>query len=102
MLFSDLFQETYLSLSSNKSRSALTILGIVIGIGSVIALVSIGQGATKNIESNMQSLGSNLLVVMPGSQRTTGSVVRGGFGSATTLIFEDAEQLPSKWATLML
>ncbi|MFH1956374.1 MAG: ABC transporter permease, partial [Patescibacteria group bacterium] len=69
MQFSDLFQETYFALRSNKSRSVLTILGIVIGIGSVIAMISIGQGAAANISANIESLGSNLLVVMPGSQR---------------------------------
>jgi putative ABC transport system permease protein len=93
MLFSDLIQETYFSLSANKSRSFLTILGIVIGIGSVIAMISIGQGAAKNIESNISSLGSNLLIVMPGSQRNLGSVVRGGMGSATTLTLEDANAI---------
>ncbi|PIP75655.1 multidrug ABC transporter substrate-binding protein, partial [Candidatus Kuenenbacteria bacterium CG22_combo_CG10-13_8_21_14_all_39_9] len=66
MLFYDLIQETYFALSANKSRSFLTVLGIVIGIGSVIAMISIGQGAAKNIQSNIESLGSNLLVVMPG------------------------------------
>ena len=90
MLLSDLFQETYFALSANKSRSFLTILGIVIGIGSVIAMISIGQGAAANIQSNIESLGTNLLVVSPGSQRTAGSVVRGGFGSATTLTIDDS------------
>lgn len=93
MLFTDLFQETYFSLKTNKSRSALTILGIVIGIGSVITMISIGQGAAKNIEENIQSLGSNLLVVMPGSQMGVGQMVRGGMGSATTLTLEDAEAI---------
>ncbi len=93
MLFSDLFQETYFALAANKSRSVLTILGIVIGIGSVIAMISIGQGAAANIESNIQSLGSNLLIVMPGSQRGVGQVVRGGMGSATTLTLEDSEAI---------
>ncbi len=93
MLFSDLIQETYFALSANKPRSALTILGIVIGIGSVIAMISIGQGAAKNIKSNIESLGSNLLVVMPGSQRNVGSVVRGGMGSASTLTLSDAEAI---------
>lgn len=90
MLVQDLFQETYFSLLSNKARSSLTILGIVIGIASVITMVSIGQGAAKDIESNIQSLGSNLLVIMPGSSQGPGSLVRGGMGSATTLVMEDA------------
>ncbi len=93
MLLIDLIEETYFSLSANRSRSILTILGIVIGIGSVIAMISIGQGAAKNIETNIQSLGSNLLVVMPGSQRGVGSVVRGGMGSATTLTLEDSNSI---------
>jgi len=89
----DLLQETYFALSGNKSRSFLTILGIVIGIGSVIAMVSIGQGAAANIEANIQSLGTNLLVISPGSQRTSGSVVRSGFGSATTLTINDSDAI---------
>lgn len=95
MQFTDLTQETYFALKSNKSRSALTILGIVIGIGSVIAMISIGQGAAKNIESNIESLGFNLLVIMPGFQREVGSVVRGGMGSATTLTLADSEAIAS-------
>lgn len=96
MRLSDLFQETYFALSANKSRSALTILGIVIGIGSVITMVSIGQGAAKQIQDNIQSLGSNLLMVMPGSQRNIGTVVRGGSGSATTLSLEDSEAIKNE------
>ncbi len=93
MLVSDLLQETYLAISANRARSILTILGIVIGIGSVIAMISIGQGAAKGIETNIQELGSNLLVVSPGSQKNVGSVVRGGSGSATTLTSEDSEAI---------
>lgn len=74
----------------------MTILGIVIGIGSVIAMVSIGQGAARNIEANIESLGSNLLIVMPGSQSSAGSVVRGGMGSAVTLTIEDADEIKTK------
>ncbi|MFA6215627.1 MAG: ABC transporter permease [Patescibacteria group bacterium] len=96
MLLSDLFQETYFAISANKSRSFLTILGIVIGIGSVIAMISIGQGAAANIEKNIQSLGTNLLVVTPGSQGGVGSMVRGGMGSATTLTLEDAQAIGSQ------
>lgn len=91
----DLFQETLLSLSANKSRSVLTILGIVIGIGSVITMISIGQGAAADISSQIQSLGSNLLVVSPGSANSFGPV-RGTQGSATTLVNSDAEAIASQ------
>lgn len=55
---SDLFEESYSALTTNKVRSGLTMLGIVIGIGSVIAMVAIGQGAQSSIESSIQSIGS--------------------------------------------
>ncbi len=100
MLFSDIFQETYLALSANKSRSFLTILGIVIGIGSVIAMISIGQGAKGSIESNIQSLGSNLVMVMPGFQRGVGTQVREGRGSATTLTLADAKAIAAEISTV--
>ena len=78
----DIFQETFMALSANKARSGLTILGIIIGIGSVIAMISIGQGAQGSIESSIQSIGSNLVMVMPGFQRGTGVVgARGGSGT---------------------
>lgn len=92
MIFGDLLSETYSALSSNKSRSGLTILGIVIGISSVIALVGIGQGATASVTSSITSLGSNLLIVYPGASRNAGPV-SGGAGSATTLTKEDAEAI---------
>ena len=57
MIAQDLIQETYAAITVNKVRSGLTILGIVIGIGSVIAMISIGQGAQSTIQSNIQSLG---------------------------------------------
>ncbi|MFA6486148.1 MAG: ABC transporter permease [Candidatus Magasanikbacteria bacterium] len=91
MIYSDLIEETFFSLSANKSRSILTILGIVIGIGSVIAMISVGQGTTQNISSRIESLGTNLLVVMPGSQKR--SVVQGGMGSSQNLTIEDADAL---------
>lgn len=86
----DLLEEIYLGISSNKVRSGLTMLGIVIGIASVIAMLSIGQGAKGQIESNIQSIGSNLLLVMPGAQRGFGGAVSAGRGSAQTLTKEDA------------
>ncbi len=93
MRLPDLLEEVYLGVSSNKVRSGLTMLGIVIGIASVIAMLSIGQGAKAQIESNIQSIGSNLLLVMPGVQRGVGGGVSAGRGSAQTLTYEDAKAL---------
>ncbi|MBU1629715.1 ABC transporter permease [Patescibacteria group bacterium] len=93
MRIADLFEEMYLGMSSNKVRSGLTMLGIVIGIASVIAMLSIGQGAKAQIETNIQSIGSNLLLVMPGFQRGVGNAVNAGRGSAQTLTREDADAL---------
>ncbi len=96
MTIVDLFEETYSSLTVNKVRSGLTILGIVIGIASVIAMVSIGQGAQGSIEASIQSIGSNLLLVMPGAQRGPGFHVSAGRGSAQTLKQEDADAIVKK------
>jgi putative ABC transport system permease protein len=89
----DLLQETYTALSANKARSGLTILGIVIGIGSVIAMVSIGQGASGQIQSSIEGLGSNLLTVMPGFIQPGRGIVSSGRGSAQTLKNDDIEVL---------
>lgn len=89
----DLLEEIYSALMANKSRSGLTILGIVIGIGSVIAMISVGQGATGSIQSNIEALGSNLIMIMPGFQRSAGSQVSSGRGSAVTLTLKDAEAI---------
>jgi putative ABC transport system permease protein len=93
MMTIDLFEEIYLGVSSNKVRSGLTMLGIVIGIGSVIAMLSVGQGAKAQIETNIQSIGSNLLLVMPGAQRGVGAAVNTGRGSSQTLTSDDAQAL---------
>lgn len=93
MKISDLFEQTFSSLLANKARSGLTILGIVIGIGSVITMVSIGQGSSSSITSSIESLGSNLLMVMPGFQRGVGQQVSGGRGSANTLTLDDAKAI---------
>src|SRR3989344_5316605 len=93
MTLIDLFEETHSSLTVNKVRTGLTMLGIVIGIGSVIAMISIGQGAQGTIEANIQSIGSNLLLVMPGAQRGAGVQVSAGRGSAQTLTQEDADAI---------
>ena len=65
----DIVEETSSALLANRVRSGLTILGIVIGIASVISMLSIGQGAQGTIQSSIQSIGSNLIVVSPGAQR---------------------------------
>jgi putative ABC transport system permease protein len=96
MKTADLFHETYSAVTVNKARSALTILGIVIGIGSVIAMVSIGQGAQNSIQSSIQSIGSNLIIVMPGSQRGTGIQVSSGRGSAQSLKLDDATAIQNE------
>ncbi len=98
MNFLDLFKETYESLIASKARSGLTVLGIVIGIGSVIAMISIGQGAQGSIESSIQSIGSNLILVMPGAQRGPGVQVSSGRGSAQTLTQEDADAIQKEIA----
>ena len=89
----DIFDETYLALLANKARSSLTVLGIVIGIASVIAMIAIGQGSQSNIQSSIQSLGSNLILVMPGAQRGVGMQVSQGRGSAQTLTQADADAI---------
>ncbi|NTV44416.1 MAG: FtsX-like permease family protein [Candidatus Yonathbacteria bacterium] len=97
MKYNDILQETYVALSSNKARSGLTMLGIVIGISSVIAMVSIGQGAQSSIQSSIQSLGSNLVQVTPGTQRGPGGFgVSAGRGTAKTLTGDDADAIVSE------
>ena len=97
MTFNDTLEETYTALSANKARSGLTVLGIVIGIASVIAMVSVGQGASSGIQSSIQSLGSNLIEVTPGAARNAGGFgASSGRGSATTLTQADADAIQSQ------
>lgn len=91
MEINEIITEAIGTLRINKLRTGLAMLGIVIGIGSVIALVSLGQGSQKSVSDQIQSLGANLLTVSPGSQR--GGFVQGGQGSATTLTLADAEAM---------
>lgn len=81
------------TLTVNKMRTGLAILGIVIGIASVIALVSLGQASQKTVQSQIQSLGSNLLTVMPGA-RAQGNI-REAMGSRTSLTYDDAKAILS-------
>ncbi|MCX6755988.1 MAG: ABC transporter permease [Candidatus Nomurabacteria bacterium] len=91
----DILEETWIALSSNKVRSGLTMLGIVIGIASVIAMTAIGQGAQSSIQSSIQSIGSNLVLVTPGAQRGPGMQISGGRGSAKSLTIEDSDAIVS-------
>ncbi len=93
MILSDLLQETFSAITVNKVRSGLTMLGIVIGIGSVIAMISIGQGAQGQIQSSIESIGSNLIMIMPGFQRGVGTQVSAGRGAAISLTQEDADAI---------
>ena len=86
-----LFIEALESLSANKLRSMLTVLGIVIGVAAVIAMLSIGRGAQASITSSIESIGTNLVYVSPGS--TSQSGVRSATGSAATLTLDDAAVL---------
>jgi len=91
MSLRDLISLALTRLGTGRLRTALTMLGIVIGVASVVALVSVAQGATSGINSRLEGLGTNLLTVNPGS--TTTGATRGAFGSATTLTVDDATAL---------
>ncbi|HOF42681.1 MAG TPA: ABC transporter permease [Candidatus Moranbacteria bacterium] len=93
-MLGDLLRETIWSLSTNKVRSGLTVLGIIIGVGSVIAMVAIGQGSQASISEQIQSIGSNLIMIQPGAQRSGG--VRSVAGSAKTITWEDVEAIKSE------
>jgi putative ABC transport system permease protein len=82
------------ALMRNTLRSFLTALGIVIGVGAVIAMVAIGEGAKARVEEAFASMGSNLLVIMSGSTRAGGAF--GGFGSLPTLTWDDLEAMRSE------
>ncbi|MGC7872134.1 ABC transporter permease [Desulfosporosinus sp. SYSU MS00001] len=80
-------------LRSNKLRSILTMLGIIIGVGAVIIMVSIGQGAKASVADQIQGLGSNLLIVTPGQSNTGG--VKGGMGSLNNMTIDDVDAIKS-------
>jgi putative ABC transport system permease protein len=82
---------------SHRMRSILTMLGILIGIAAVILTVGLGEGAQQQVGSDISALGSNLLIVSPGSTTSTAGV-RGGFGSASTLTTADASALANRTA----
>jgi len=79
------------AIGRNKMRSALTVLGVLIGVAALIAMVAVGQGANQSVRQQMLSLGTNMLVVLPGAVTSGG--VRGGFGSASSLTVRDADAI---------
>jgi len=93
MEYKEIVEEAVRTLTINKLRTGLAMLGIIIGIGSVIALVSLGQGSQQSVSNQIESLGANLLTISPGSQQ--GGFIRGGAGSATTLTLDDANAIMS-------
>jgi len=86
------------ALLRNKLRSFLTTLGIIIGVSAVIAMVAIGEGAKARVEESFASMGSNLLVVLPGT--TTAGGQRGGFGSMPTLTWDDLRAIRAEVPTV--
>jgi putative ABC transport system permease protein len=100
MKLNDITHETYTALSANMVRSGLTVLGIVIGISSVIAMVSIGTGASNTISSSIEALGSNLIQITPGAQQTRGFGASSGRGGAKTLTNEDAVAIATNVANV--
>lgn len=91
MELKEIISEGLGTLTLNKTRTGLAILGIVIGIGSVIALVSLGQATQKSIQTQIQSLGANLLTIQPGAINQGG--VRGAAGGRTSLTLDDAKAI---------
>ena len=85
-------------LNRNRMRSVLTTIGIIIGVGSVIAMVSIGEGAKSVIQSQVASMGTNMILILPGATSVGG--VRGGQGGAVTLTVSDAVDLKKKLGVL--
>jgi putative ABC transport system permease protein len=81
-------------LCRNPLRAGLTMLGIVIGIAAVIVMVSLGQGATTLVQAEISSLGTNVLIIVPGATSVSG--VRGGLGTLSTLTVDDAEEIQNK------
>lgn len=91
MNVSEILRISLRSIKANRMRSLLTMLGIIIGVSAVILLVSIGQGASKSITSQIQGLGSNLLIISPGQAQQGG--INLGAGTLNTLTLEDADAI---------
>src|SRR3954453_6693908 len=86
------------ALNRNKLRSALTMLGIIIGVGAVIALVSIGQGAQSMVQDQINGMGTNMMFIMPGNLSFGGAAL--GAGAANTLTDEDVNAMEREIPTI--
>ncbi len=95
MNWAETFNSGWAAIRAHSLRSSLTVLGILIGIAAVILTVGLGLGTQKDVSAQISALGSNLLIVSPGSSTTTAGV-RGGFGTSSTLTENDATALQSK------
>src|SRR3954467_15609057 len=84
----------------NKVRSGLTMLGVIIGVASVIAMIALGSGARASIDEQIQSQGTNVVYVSAGSFGRGPGTARGGAGSITTLTIEDAQAIGREVATV--
>ncbi len=93
MKFNDLLKESLDSLKSNKLRTGLTMLGIIIGVASVIAMISLGEGSKVSIQQSIESLGSNNLIVFPGIVQPGRGFIASGRGSAEVLKMRDVEEI---------
>ncbi len=94
----DTVRSAFVALLANKMRASLTILGVLIGVAAVIAMVSVGQGASQAIQNQLEGLGTNLITVSPGGQGGAGSFVRAAAGTATTLTLDDVKALQAEGA----
>ncbi len=94
MRYLQILKVAYKALGRNKMRSSLTMLGIIIGVGAVIAMIAIGSGAKARIQEQIASMGSNLLIVLSGSATSGG--IRWGSGSVPTLTVDDAKAIAAE------
>src|SRR5437867_3521794 len=91
MRFLEILRISFDALLRNKMRSLLTMLGIIIGVGAVIAMVAIGQGAQVQVDAQISSLGTNVLLIFPGS--TVTGATRSGAGTGTSLTEDDGQAI---------
>jgi putative ABC transport system permease protein len=96
----NILRSAFRALQRNKMRSFLTMLGIIIGVGAVIAMLAIGQGAEYSVQQQISALGTNVLIILPGNQQTGG--ISFGAGSQTTLTEDDADAIAKECPAVSL